>query len=183
MRKLIAIIFFLLLLFSTGGYLPLISYLQQHPGRNLTALLQEDWYDHSRLVEIRINQEPSNKLEYTSFDHQYGTIEIGGLPYSYERKKTDGNETVFRCFPIDAGNQLKDMRYDLNRLHKEMTTPDSRSAKQQTNSVQSNLGDFDDRSFYSSLRPVDVIAVTQTGRFLFSLPDVFGEVPHAPPEC
>lgn len=184
MRKIIAIVFSGILLFSAGGYHPLISYLQQHADRNLESLLDEEVYDESHLVEIRVPLNMPYQQRYTEYERHYGNIEINGHSYTYVKKKIEGDVAVFQCIPNETREQLKDMRYDLTRMNASLATADNNASKQQqTTPLKSTLGDFDDQQFFSALRPVYVIAVTQTGRLLFSLPDVFGKVPHAPPEC
>ncbi|MBN8686370.1 MAG: hypothetical protein J0M10_05110 [Chitinophagales bacterium] len=183
MRKLIAILFSLVLLFSAGGYHPLISYLQQHADRNLESLLDDEVYDESNLVEIRVALNMPYQQRHTEYERHYGNIELDGHTYTYVKKKIEGDVVIFQCIPNETREQLKDMRHDMTRMNTAQTTTDNSSSKQQHAPLKSSLSDFDDQQFFSALRPVDVIAVTTTGRLLVSLPEITGKVPHAPPEC
>lgn len=182
MRKLIAICFAGILLFSTGGYHPIISLLQHKADRNLESLLDQDVYDESNLVEVRMPLNMPYQQRYTGYERHYGNIEIDGQSYTYVKKKIDGDVVIFQCIPNHSRQQLKDMRFDLTRANTILATSENSSSKQQQQTlIKSNLGDFDDQLIFSTLQPVSAIAVPGTCEGLVHLPETFGKVPHAPP--
>jgi hypothetical protein len=184
LRKIIAICFSLILLFSTGGYHPFISLLQQKADRNLESLLDQDVYDETNLVEIRMPLNMPYQQRYTGFERHYGNIEIDGKSYTYVKKKIDGDVAIFLCIPNQSRQQLKDMRFDLTRANTILADTENNTSKQQhTSLIKSNLGDFDDQLIFSALQPVSAIAVPGTYEGLTHLPETFGKVPHAPPRC
>ncbi len=184
MRKTLAIFFSLALLFSAGGYYPLISVLQQQADRKLESLLDQDIYDEGNLVEVRVPLNMPYQQRYTEYERHYGNIEIDGNSYTYVKKKIEGDVVIFQCIPNPSRQQLKDMRYDLTRSTASAAPAENGASKQHPSTpVKSNLSDFDDQLIFSALQPVSAIAVPGTTDHAFNLPDSFGKVPHAPPEC
>ncbi|MBI3137673.1 MAG: hypothetical protein HYZ15_03730 [Sphingobacteriales bacterium] len=184
MRKTLAIFFSFALLFSAGGYYPLISVLQQQADRKLESLLDQDIYEEDNLVEVRVPLNMPYQQRYTEYERHYGNIEIDGSSYTYVKKKIDGDVVIFQCIPNQSRQQLKDMRYDLTRSTASAGPAENGASKQHPSTpVKSNLGDFDDQLIFPALQPVPVIAVTVTMDLSVYLPDSFGKVPHAPPKC
>ena len=184
MKKIIAICFAGILLFSTGGYHPFISLLQQKADRNLESLLDEEVYDESRLIEIRVPLNMPYQQRYTGYERHYGNIEVEGQSYTYVKKKIDGDVVIFQCIPNVSRQQLKDMRYDLTRANSNIaTTEQGPSQQKQPSLIKNSLGDFDDQ-LNTAFQQIPVMLTRSFyDNYLLYPVDSFGKVPHAPPEC
>ncbi len=184
LRKIIAICFFAILLFSTGGYHPFISLLQQKADRNLESLLDQEVYDETSLIEIRVPLNMPYQQRYTGYERHYGNIEVDGQSFTYVKKKIDGDVVIFKCIPNLSRQQLKDMRYDLTRANSNLATTAEGPQKQTAHSlVKYSLSDFDDQLNTTSLTfsGTDMNKAFCTDQ---SNPvDRNSKVPHAPPEC
>jgi hypothetical protein len=184
LKKIIAICFAGILLFSTGGYHPFISLLQQKADRNLESLLDEEVYDESRLIEIRVPLNMPYQQRYTGYERHYGNIEVEGQSYTYVKKKIDGDVVIFQCIPNVSRQQLKDMRYDLTRANSNMATTEQGPQKQQQPSlIKNTLTDFDDQLHTSLQHKMVIQKNIFRDDYLLYLMEINGKVPHAPPEC
>lgn len=184
MRKIIAICFFAILLFSTGGYHPFISLLQQKADRNLESLLDQEVYDETSLIEIRVPLNMPYQQRYTGYERHYGNIEVDGQSYTYVKKKIDGDVVIFQCIPNTSRQQLKDMRFDLTRANSNVATTSEGPQKQPTHTlVKYSLTDFDDQ--LQTTAPVLLADLTKTAfrTIHHTIVDCHSKVPHAPPEC
>lgn len=184
LRKIIAICFFTILLFSTGGYHPFISLLQQKADRNLESLLDQEVYDEASLIEIRVPLNMPYQQRYTGYERHYGNIEVDGQSYTYVKKKIDGDVVIFQCIPNQSRQQLKDMRYDLTRANSTLaTTGDGPQKQTQHSLVKYSLSDFDDQ-LNNATTCVSVEQPENKFRTVhYTTIDRNDKVPHAPPEC
>ncbi len=184
MRKIIAICFCAILLFSTGGYHPFISLLQQKADRNLESLLDQDVYDESSLIEIRVPLNMPYQQRYTGFERHYGNIEVDGQSYTYVKKKIDGDVVIFQCIPNISRQQLKDMRFDLTRANSTLASTEEGPQKQQQPTPGKNsLTDFDDQLHNAAIALSDARESREFHTVHYAPVDRNGKVPHAPPEC
>jgi len=184
LRKLIAICFCGILLFSTGGYHPFISLLQQKADRNLESMLDQDVYDEASLIEIRVPLNMPYQQRYTGYERHYGNIEVEGQSYTYVKKKIDGDVVIFQCIPNVSRQQLKDMRFDLTRANSTLaTTEEGPQKQQQTSLIKNSLTDFDDQLNNTSMALCLTQKRTAFHTDYFYPVDRNGKVPHAPPEC
>lgn len=184
LRKIIAICFFAILLFSTGGYHPFISLLQQKADRNLESLLDQEVYEETSLIEIRVPLNMPYQQRYTGYERHYGNIEVDGQSYTYVKKKIDGDVVIFQCIPNVSRQQLKDMRYDFTRANSNVATTAEGPQKQTTHTlVKYSLTDFDDQ--LQNTAPVLLADPTKTAfrTIHHAIIDRHSKVPHAPPEC
>ena len=184
MEKIIARCFGGILLLRTGGYHPFISLLQQKADRNLESLLDEEVYDESRLIEIRVPLNMPYQQRYTGYERHYGNIEVEGQSYTYVKKKIDGDVVIFQCIPNVYRQQLKDMRYDLTRANSNIATTEQGPPQQkQPSLIKNSLGDFDDQ-LNTAFQQIPVMLTRSFyDNYLLYPVDSFGKVPHAPPEC
>lgn len=184
LRKIIAICFFAILLFSTGGYHPFISLLQQKADRNLESLLDQEVYDEASLIEIRVPLNMPYQQRYTGFERHYGNIEVDGQSFTYVKKKIDGDVVIFQCIPNLSRQQLKDMRYDLTRANSNLATTTEGPHKQTQHSlVKYSLTDFDDQLHNTAAFVSFDQADLEFRTVHYSVIDRNDKVPHAPPEC
>lgn len=184
LRKIIAICFFAILLFSTGGYHPFISLLQQKADRNLESLLDQEVYEETSLIEIRVPLNMPYQQRYTGYERHYGNIEVDGQSYTYVKKKIEGDVVIFQCIPNVSRQQLKDMRYDFTRANSNVATTSESPQKQTTHTlVKYSLTDFDDQlnntAAFVSVDQRDMEFRTADHTTI----DRNDKVPHAPPEC
>jgi hypothetical protein len=184
LKKIIAICFAGILLFSTGGYHPFISLLQQKADRHLESLLDEEVYDESRLIEIRVPLNMPYQQRYTGYERHYGNIEVEGQSYTYVKKKIDGDVVIFQCIPNVSRQQLKDMRYDLTRANSNMASTEQGPEKQsQPTLIKNSLTDFDDQLDNTLQHKLVIQENLFHDDYLLDLLEINGKVPHAPPEC
>ena len=184
LRKIIAICFFAILLFSTGGYHPFISLLQQKADRNLESLLDQEVYDETSLIEIRVPLNMPYQQRYTGYERHYGNIEVDGQSYTYVKKKIDGDVVIFQCIPNTSRQQLKDMRFDLTRANSNVaTTPEGPQKQTQQSLVKYSLTDFDDQLNTTTSVLVEDLLNSEYRTVHHTTVDRHGKVPHAPPEC
>ncbi|HYE55365.1 MAG TPA: hypothetical protein VD996_10990 [Chitinophagaceae bacterium] len=99
MRSVITILLMLLLAFNWYGYRLLINYLQDEVNTELQASLDNNEYDESQLVTLRIPLNMPYVTDWNDFESYAGETIIEGIHYKYVKRKVERGELVLLCIP------------------------------------------------------------------------------------
>lgn len=183
LRKIAAILLILVLFFNLGGYRIIIPFLQSQADRRLEALLDNNEYDESELVEIRVPMNLPYQQRFTSFERHYGEIEIDGRSYTYVKSRIDGDVVIFKCIANASKQELKAIENNITKTNSAADMDQNGQSKQQPFSMAKKaLGDYDGHHDFE-------ISLTAPGRKHFTpnnghwpLLQPAINTPHQPPE-
>jgi hypothetical protein len=117
LKKAAAILLLGILLFNGWGYRLLTSYMESRVNRQLEAQLDDNQYDESQLISIRI---PATHLSYYNNSFQYervhGEIEIKGVRYEYCKRRILNDSIEFLCIPNRAAMKMQTARDNFFQL-------------------------------------------------------------------
>ena len=117
LRKIATILLLGILLFNLVGYRLLVSYMQDRTDRNMEASLDDNRYDESQLVSVKV---PISHLSYYNADNQFervdGSIELGGVRYKYVKRRIYNDSLELLCLPDRAATMLQAFKNDFYRL-------------------------------------------------------------------
>jgi hypothetical protein len=106
-----------ILFFNWYGYRMLSSYLENRADKQLEAQLDENQYDESQLLSVKI---PSTHLSYynssTAFERVDGQVEIGGVLYKYVKRRIYNDSLEYLCIPNHAAMSLQTAKNDFFQL-------------------------------------------------------------------
>jgi len=136
-KRIAAILLMGILFFNWYGYRLLTTWLEVKADHQLEARLDENSYDESQLVSIKV---PSTHLSYynssTQFERVNGQIEIEGVHYKYVKRRLFNDSLELMCIPNHAAMKLakvkneffkgvNDIRQDNGQSKKSDSTPGS----------------------------------------------------------
>ena len=108
MKRFFSILLLAILLFNWFGYRLIISFIEVKADARLETLLDENNYDESQLVSIKI---PVTFLSYYTnssfFERVDGQIEIGGVEYKYVKRKLYNDSLELICIPDQTAMRLR----------------------------------------------------------------------------
>jgi hypothetical protein len=117
MKRIAAILLMGILFFNWYGYKLLSSYLEDRADRRLEASLDEDRYDESQLISIKV---PSSHLSYYNSNAQFervdGQIEVGGIQYKYVKRRLYNDSLELLCIPNHDAMKLQTARNQFFQL-------------------------------------------------------------------
>lgn len=117
MKRIAAILLMGILFFNWYGYKLLSFYLENKADRQLEARLDEDRYDESQLISIKV---PSSHLSYynssTQFERVDGQIEVGGVQYKYVKRRLFNDSLELLCIPNHTAMNLQTARNQFFQL-------------------------------------------------------------------
>ena len=115
-KHIAAILLMGILFFNWYGYQLLSSFLQDRATAGLEARLDQNKYDESQLVSVKI---PITSLSYynpsAGFERVDGQIEIGGIQYKYVKRRMFKDSLELLCIPNQASMSLQTARNDFFR--------------------------------------------------------------------
>jgi hypothetical protein len=105
-----------ILFFNWYGYQLLSSFLQERANARLEARLDQNNYDESQLVSVKI---PITTLSYynnaTGFERIDGQVEINGIQYKYVKRRIFKDSLELLCIPNQASMSLQTAKNDFFR--------------------------------------------------------------------
>src|ERR1700733_6515901 len=108
MKRILSILLLALLLFNWLGYRFLISYMAEKANTQLETQLDENNYDGSQLVSLKI---PIKYISYfsssTTYERVDGQIEINGIQYKYVKRRIYNDSLEVLCIPNHEAMKLK----------------------------------------------------------------------------
>jgi hypothetical protein len=116
-KRTASILLLAILLFNWLGYQFLSSYFEDKANTRLEAQLDDNNYDESQLISIKI---PAEHLAYYNnskqFDRVDGKIEISGIQYNYVKKRLYNDSLEFLCIPNHEVMRLQTAKDDFFKL-------------------------------------------------------------------
>lgn len=95
----------------------LVSYMQNRSNKELEARLDQNNYDESQLISIKI---PAVHLSYYNSSQEFervdGSVEINGLQYKYVKQRIFNDSIELLCLPDQAKMRLTAFTDDFFRL-------------------------------------------------------------------
>ena len=144
MKKIAAILLMGILFFNWYGYKLLSFYLEDKADRQLEARLDEDRYDESQLISIKV---PSSHLSYYNSNAQFervdGQIEVGGVQYKYVKRRLFNDSLELLCIPNNAAMKLQTARNQFFELVNDIQQHNTQSKKSDSHSIAKNFSPTD----------------------------------------
>lgn len=104
------------LFFNWYGYQLLSNYWQDRADRRLEASLDNDNFDESQLISVKI---PITSLSYynssTAFERVDGQIDIGGVHYNYVKRRILQDSLELLCIPNMTAMRLQTVKNEFFR--------------------------------------------------------------------
>ena len=137
MKKTAAILILGLFLFNWLGYRVLTSLLQAHADTRLELQLDNNNYNESDLISLKI---PANLPYYAnsrSYERMDGQIEIDGIHYNYVKRRFYNDSLEYLCIPNKSKIRLNNAQNEFFKLVNDIQQPSQK--KSGDNSIVKNL--------------------------------------------
>lgn len=170
-----------MLAFNLCGYRLVLAVLQQKADARLESRIDNNEYDESQLVEMRVQLDLPYQTRFTGFERHYGEIMIDGKAYTYVKRKIEGDVLVLKCIANESKQQLN--KTADNQARNNSGQDQENNGKKQTAAVKTFSGDFDDKNQFCNLDIAALLNKVQSVSYAASLSDVLILTPHQPPQC
>jgi hypothetical protein len=181
-RKVVAILFLLIICFNIVGYRYVFMVLSTKADSHLETQIDNFDYDESQLVEIRVDLNIPYQERYTEFERQYGEITIDGKPYTYVMRKMEGTVLILKCLHNIYKEKLKSSSDAITKANSNQDQ-DNNSQKQNSGLLKVIKSDYFGNNDYLILVSNQVINKINQFPSAEGLPEVSILPPHQPPRC
>ena len=183
LKKIAAILLILILFFNWYGYRIVTSILSQHADKRLEVRLDNNQYDESQLIELKVALNMPYQNDQADFERHYGEIEIDGKYYTYVKSKIEGGYLVLKCIPNSSKEQIKVAGNDYFKMTNgfDQNQPDKKQ-NNNTNLAKSFWSEYDGREANFS---IDIFSELIRKSFLYHSSSLYGiclSTPGQPPE-
>lgn len=139
MKRLVAILLLGILCFNWFGYRLLTGFIEQQVNSALEARLDQQDYDESQLIEIRVTLTLPYQTDWADFERVDGETEINGIHYKYVKRKVEKGQLVLLCLPNDTKKRLQTARDDFFRLVNDLQLPSQNKQSDNSHSISFNI--------------------------------------------
>lgn len=112
--------------------------MQKEANKQLEAKLDNNNYDESKLIELKVAVNIPYQTSWTSYQRYNGEIEINGVKYKYVKRKLANDTLYLKCIPNTKEMMLQTAKNDFFKLSNNLLDNNS-SKKADNNSVFKNL--------------------------------------------
>lgn len=139
MKKFTAIFFLILFAFNWFGYRLVYDYLQQKSNENLEALFDQNLYDESELVELKIAVNVPYQTSRADFERCDGEINVDGILYKYVKRKLSNDTLYLMCLKNTDKMTLEKAKNKIYKLTNDLGQNDQNGKTDHYKSVTKNL--------------------------------------------
>jgi hypothetical protein len=116
LNRLAAILLLGILGFNWCGYQLLSAYLENRSDRQLEARLDDNRYDDSQLLSIKVPSHLSYSSPSLKFERVDGQVEVGGVLYKYVKRRLYNDSVELLCIPNHAAMNLQTAKNEFFQL-------------------------------------------------------------------
>jgi hypothetical protein len=84
--------------------------------RQLELALDNNEYDESELIELRVPLNIPYQNDQADFERHYGEMEINGKYYTYVKRKIEDGFLVLKCIPNNSKQKIRAVSHDFFKM-------------------------------------------------------------------
>jgi hypothetical protein len=115
LKRLAAILFFVVVLFNFYGYRLVISYMQANSDATLEKRVDKNDYDRQQLITIKTKLDLPYYSSSPEFERAYGAITINGTSYQYVKRRVYKDTLELLCLPNDAKTKMQSLKNEITK--------------------------------------------------------------------
>lgn len=171
-----------ILFFNWYGYRIVTGILAKDADKQLDLQLDNEQYDESQLIEVRVALNVPYQNEQAAFERHYGKMEVGGKHYTYVKRKIENGFLILKCIPNISKEKIEAAGNDFFKMANGLdeNQPDK---KQNSSSFAKNFwSEYDGREADYSIH---IFSTLLDKKFLSnpsSLSHTYRTIPAQPPE-
>ena len=131
MKKIAAIFLLVILFFNWYGYRIAMMVLIQDADKQLEARLDNNDYDESQLIELRVSLNMPYQASQADFERCYGEMEVDGRHYTYVKRKIESGYLVLKCIPNSSKEKIHAAGNDFFKMTNGLGQPEKKQDKNQ----------------------------------------------------
>lgn len=181
MKKLAAISLICLLSFNWYGFRIVTDLLSAEADQQLEARLDNEQYNESQLIEVRVALNVPYQTSQSDFERHYGEMEVDGVIYTYVKSKVENGYLVLKCIPNAGKAEIRTAGNDYYKMTNGLDQ-DQPGKKTNTSVAKQSVGDFDDQLQAFTVKAPELSPSRVYGSFSSLLSSAYAVVGGQPPK-
>lgn len=183
LKRTVSILLLLMLAFNWIGYRMLTSFMESNADIALEAKIENNDYDESSLIEIRVPlNAPYFSENLTTFERYSGELELDGIHYKYVKRKVVDGELVLLCLPNKNKTSLQNSRTEFFKLVNDLNQTQNKG-KNTASSFKSVTTEYKQENNSWVLSPLLLTQVKYGGAKHFDIAAGYDILPEHPPKA
>jgi hypothetical protein len=142
LKKLIAILLLIVLLFNIVGYKFVANYFEQKATFDLQATLDQHKYKESDLISFKLHLNLPYISSSTEFESVEGNIDINGINYQYVKKRFYNDTLEILCVPNFTKSTIKESKNDFEKQLNGIAASNNSKKSSSNQIVKTSISDF-----------------------------------------
>ena len=143
LKKITALFIIILFLFNLFGYRIVVDYMQQKADAQLEASLDNNAYDDSQLIELKVPINVPYQTNWSAFQRFDGEVEVNGVLYKYVKRKVVNDTLYVMCIPNTKKMHLQSAKDDFFKISNDLLQNNSKkSDNSKSNLAKIQLSDY-----------------------------------------
>jgi hypothetical protein len=183
LKKIASILLLGILLFNWVGFRFFSSYMEQKANVQLESSLDQNNYDESELISIKV---PTEHLSFYTLSKQFervdGQVEINGVQYKYVKRRMVNDSLELLCIPNQQVMKLQAAKNDFFKLVNDLQhTGQGKKADSHPSSKSFSVDYYTIQDLFK-LNNLSVIVSTGSFHYTEDLASVYSPTAEQPPE-
>lgn len=158
-----------------------MNILTENADQQLELRLDNNDYDESQLIEIRVALNVPYQNDQADFERHYGEMEINGKYYAYVKRKIENGYLVLKCIPNNSKEEIKAAGHDYYKMTNGLGQPDKKQDNSK-NLAKSFWSEYDGKETDFSIAAILDLTNKKYLNNSSSLLDISLSSPGQPPE-
>jgi hypothetical protein len=148
LKKITAIFFLILFAFNWFGYRLMYDFMQQKANEQLETFLDNNSYDESQLIELKIPVHNAYQNSWASYERYNGEVELNGITYTYVKRKLSNDTLYLMCIQNSTKMRLETAKNDFFKISNDLVqNNDSKKADNSKTSAKNLQSVFYESTF------------------------------------
>jgi len=156
LKKITALFIIILFLFNLFGYRIVVDYMQQKADAQLEASLDNNAYDDSQLIELKVPINVPYQTNWSAFQRFDGEVEVNGVLYKYVKRKVVNDTLYVMCIPNTKKMHLQSAKDDFFKISNDLLQNNSKKS----DNSKSNLAKIQLTDYIQYLSSINRISFT-----------------------
>jgi len=117
----------------------MFDYMQHKASQQLEAVLDNNSYDESELIELKVPVHLPYQNSWTSYQRYNGEIELNGVMYKYVKRKLANDTLYLKCIPNTQKMYLETAKNDFFKISNNLLQNSNSKKQDNTKSVTKTL--------------------------------------------
>jgi hypothetical protein len=181
LKKIVAILFFSILLFNWIGYRIVIDLVEDQHTRQMAIKVEQADYNESELISVKTYYPLPYLTNTPDFERWDGEVNVNGVVYKYVKRRFINDSIEFLCLPDYRSTQIKNDKENLLRIANDLPQQEQNKKQEKAPAFKRVLSDYCEEITSAELTALK-IQLTHFSNYILPSTGFYGNITGQPPD-